>query len=99
MPRSGFRRGAALIDAVAAGARDDFLTFSLYHLKIASNFQVPIPTFDRTKKTASTRAVDAVFVRRVGACGARWRGVARTRAAPPHAARAGDSAVRERGFD
>ncbi len=32
------------------GARDDFLTFSLYHLKIASNFQVPIPTSIRRKK-------------------------------------------------
>lgn len=31
-------------------ARDDFLTFSLYHLKIASNFQVPIPDIDQTKK-------------------------------------------------
>lgn len=59
--RSGFRRGAALINAVAAGARDDFLTFSLYHLKIASNFQVSIPTSIRRKKTASTRPVDAVL--------------------------------------
>ncbi len=30
-------------------ARDDFLTFSLYHLKIASNFKVPIPDIDQTK--------------------------------------------------
>ena len=44
-------------------ARDDFLTFSLYHLKIASNFQVPIPDIDQTKKTASTIRIDAVFVR------------------------------------
>lgn len=31
-------------------ARDDFLTFSLYHLKIASNFKVPIATSIRQKK-------------------------------------------------
>lgn len=31
-------------------ARDDFLTFSLYHLKIASNFQVSNPTSIRRKK-------------------------------------------------
>ncbi|WP_175908689.1 MULTISPECIES: hypothetical protein [Burkholderia] len=61
MFRNEFRRDAALIDAVAAGARDDFLTFSLYHLKIASNFQVSIPTSIRRKKTASTRPVDAVL--------------------------------------
>ncbi|WP_455774671.1 hypothetical protein, partial [Burkholderia stabilis] len=42
-------------------ARDDFLTFSLYHLKIASNFQVPATISVRRKKTASIARIDAVL--------------------------------------
>lgn len=80
--RSGFRRGAALIDAVAAGARDDFLTFSLYHLKIASNFQVSIPTSIRRKKRHRPgRSMPFCALRRrvrgsLAGRGARWRRVA-----------------------
>ena len=77
-------------------ARDDFLTFSLYHLKIASNFQVSIPASIRRKKTASTSRVDAVFVRRGGVRTARRQAVARAIAAPPHAADRTISGVRVR---
>lgn len=77
-------------------ARDDFLTFSLYHLKIASNFQVSAPTSIRRKKTASTGRVDVVFVRCVGGHVTRWRVLARYPAAPPHAACRRISDVRAR---
>lgn len=67
-------------------ARDDFLTFSLYHLKIASNFGVPIPTSIRQKKTASIVRIDAVFVRCVSLHTACGQASAESITAPPHAA-------------
>lgn len=76
--------------------RDDFLTFSLYHLKIASNFQVSIAISIRRKKTASTGRVDAVLVHRGGVRTARRQAVARAIAAPPHAADRTISGVRAR---
>lgn len=72
-------------------ARDDFLTFSLYHLKIASNFQVSNPTSIRRKKTASTGPVDAVLcaasTRSARAGGTRRGAASRSRTQRPMAQR------------
>lgn len=66
-------------------ARDDFLTFSLYHLKIASNFRVPIPTSIR-QKNGIDRSDRCRFVRCVSLHTACRQASAENITAPPHAA-------------
>ena len=74
-------------------ARDDFLTFSLYQLKIASNFQVPMTTSIR-RKPYEKNGIDPVDRCRVVHCIGAARCVPAGRDAPAaprcriHAARA-----------
>lgn len=83
-------------------ARDDFLTFSLYHLKIASNFQVPMTTSirrkpDEKKRHRSRGSMPCCALHRCSTL--RAGGPCRTcSAALPHPC-GPCSTMRERGFD
>ncbi len=80
-PKPGIARSAPPERARGRCTCGDFLTFSLYQRKIASNFRVTIGRFAAAKKTASAATTDAVLLRRGSATYAR---IEARHAASPH---------------